>query len=481
MNHSRPKYDREIRAEGSDSLSRIAAIIEAGSQVLDLGAGVGALGDYLTTQKSCTVDGVELDPASVAASRAAYRTLIEGDILALDLSAAFGSVHYDYIVCADLIEHLPQPKHLLNKLKPLMGQNCKLLLSVPNISYLGAIAEILQGRFTYRDTGIFDETHLRFFTADSLGRLLAQSRYRVERAERVELALGDSEFDSELLNQLPTALSRQIRSIPEYQTYQFICEARLLGVQEAPPDPANNMPLGPESDIAKQFPTQLFWRLGPHSFFLLENSSVGWACKSDQRQRVAFQIPECDQPITGIRFDPSDRKGQQRFYGYRIYPASGGDCIAGTLDIDRVYEQGLCGDVVITSCEQNACSVLALGNDPWFEIPMPEEQLALLPGSRLEIDLSWPEPQDFTPILKRLDGFKSNMNRTHEALRKAAFDRACHEEEASLLYINLHLNRGQIEAKDAEINTLRKALTEKDKLLQSRWRARIRRRLPFLN
>ena len=53
-----------------------------------------------------------------------------------------------------------------------------MLLSVPNVGYLGLLVDLLRGNFRYRDEGLLDRTHLRFFTLDSLRELLEQAGWQ---------------------------------------------------------------------------------------------------------------------------------------------------------------------------------------------------------------------------------------------------------------------------------------------------------------
>jgi cyclopropane fatty-acyl-phospholipid synthase-like methyltransferase len=76
----RAHYARSIRTEGQDSLSKVANLIAPGSRVLDVGTGRGALGAYLSAQKGCTLDGIEIDPAQAAVARPSYRTFLLIDL-----------------------------------------------------------------------------------------------------------------------------------------------------------------------------------------------------------------------------------------------------------------------------------------------------------------------------------------------------------------------------------------------------------------
>jgi hypothetical protein len=52
------------------------------------------------------------------------------------------------------------------------------------------VRDLARGRFDYRDAGVLDRTHLRFFTAATARELIEQAGFRVERMERVVEAPG---------------------------------------------------------------------------------------------------------------------------------------------------------------------------------------------------------------------------------------------------------------------------------------------------
>lgn len=88
---------------------------------------------------------------------------------------------FDLILLSDVLEHIYNPWLLLLGIKRLLTQRGHLLVSVPNfqnVRYMGALAT---GDFLYTQTGLFDQTHIRFFTHKSLNTVLAQSGFSVVR------------------------------------------------------------------------------------------------------------------------------------------------------------------------------------------------------------------------------------------------------------------------------------------------------------
>ena len=156
----------------------IAAVPE-GARVLDVGCATGYLAAELTAA-GCEVVGVDPDPQAASAARAHCAHVVVG---AIDSAACRDEIDalrpFDTIVCGDVLEHLRDPWEALGHLRTLLAADGRVVLSVPNIAHWTARRALLRGRFPYADHGLFDRTHLRFFTRASAHDLAAAAGLRV--------------------------------------------------------------------------------------------------------------------------------------------------------------------------------------------------------------------------------------------------------------------------------------------------------------
>ena len=122
------KYDFDFDIYEENTLSWIARCIEPKSRVLEFGAANGRLTRYLTKEKKCLVDVVEIDQESgkEAAEYAnkAYIGKEKGDIEKYQWVNS--NVKYDYIVFADVLEHLFHPQEVLDQCKMVIKNEGKI-------------------------------------------------------------------------------------------------------------------------------------------------------------------------------------------------------------------------------------------------------------------------------------------------------------------------------------------------------------------
>ena len=229
MNEISHIYHRNaVDPDGNDSLAKIARQIAPATKVLDVGCAVGRLGQHLSETRHCIVDGIEINPEAAALARPHYRDVWELDVEDTQVLSRLGDRRYDIVVCADILEHLRDPTDFLRGIKPLLTDHGRLLVSVPNIAHGGVIRELLSGDFRYRDEGLLDRTHLRFFTRQSFLRTLAEAGWRGQVVDHTVLDIQYTEFaqPSGHHEKIPQLLWQTLLpEIPDAAVYQFVVEA----------------------------------------------------------------------------------------------------------------------------------------------------------------------------------------------------------------------------------------------------------------
>ena len=391
-------YLRTIKADERTSLSVLAEQIHHQATVLDLGCGSGALGQYLSETRSCICDGLTWSEAEATHARPNYRTVVVDNLETCDLTASFRNQRYDYIVCADVLEHLSQPERIVDACKTLLAPNGKLLISVPNAAYSGLIAELLQGEFRYREEGLLDRTHLRFFTRRSLARFIQEQNWQLDHLEAITRELPESEFKTRF-DSLPPAVARYLLGTPDALTYQFIGVATPRTDKQAPPTDE------PALELAQaRFTAQLY--LGHNGQYAEDNKLQTTGYMGGSRHTLRFNFAADAPQVTELRLDPADRPGFMHVY--RLALEDGAGCThwewtaeaSSPLSLANAAYQQIVWNAPLPPVS-SAMLLLLTGDDPWFQVPIPQTTLVTAQkqaGLSFVAEVGWPMSADYLAL-----------------------------------------------------------------------------------
>ncbi len=211
------------------------AIPASAVRILDVGCDTGLLGLELKKQNPDRfVSGVELNPETAAL---AEECLDEVHVLNLEHedADALGD-QFDAIILGDVLEHLINPIVTLKKLRELLSDTGAIYTSIPNIQHYSIFRRLLKGDFQYRETGLLDSTHVRFFCQANIIKLMLDAGLLPKLDQRI---LKD---DAQLAGELGPLLVRlglskaALKDMETFQ-YQHICH------KQPPPKSAAKVPL----------------------------------------------------------------------------------------------------------------------------------------------------------------------------------------------------------------------------------------------
>ncbi|MCX5864979.1 MAG: class I SAM-dependent methyltransferase [Deltaproteobacteria bacterium] len=168
----------------SETRADMVAFVPLGTNsLLDIGCSRGGFGSAVKAALGCRVAGVEMNIHEAGAATEVLDQVWAGDVLTLDIQEKF-----DCITCLDVLEHLAEPRCLLEKIRQLLNPGGTLLVSVPNIGHWSIVEDLLAGRWDYGPAGILCNTHLRFYTRHSLLQLLQENGFMPSRVEGQHVA-----------------------------------------------------------------------------------------------------------------------------------------------------------------------------------------------------------------------------------------------------------------------------------------------------
>ncbi|WP_394525339.1 methyltransferase domain-containing protein [Lacrimispora sp. JR3] len=189
-------------------------------KVLDVGCACGALLLSIKNKyPNADLHGIELDPGSWNIASKLF-PVTQGNVEE-DLDYPLES--FDYIIFGDVLEHLHQPEAVLVNMKRYLKPGGMILASIPNIMHISVLGDLLNGKFTYQDSGILDRTHLRFFTKEEIEKMFSRAGYEIADMGNTRVWISDDQ--TKLIQTLCTISTSRA---DEFMAYQYLVKAKKL-------------------------------------------------------------------------------------------------------------------------------------------------------------------------------------------------------------------------------------------------------------
>jgi len=156
--HKNSYKERIYENKGFPALVRL--IEPQYKRVLDVGCGNGA-NMRLLTELGHEVVGITLSEVEAMVVRS-----LGFDCKVCDISVQslpFSKESFDALLFCHVLEHVVQPENVLKRYTQLLRPGGGVYVALPNVMQFGQRWQFILGRFRYRNIGLMDDTHLRFF------------------------------------------------------------------------------------------------------------------------------------------------------------------------------------------------------------------------------------------------------------------------------------------------------------------------------
>lgn len=231
------KYDFGYDINKDDANLWAFHTIRPGSTVLEIGSSNGRLTKHLNKERGCTVDIVEINQEAgkeaAKFSRNSYLGEINGNIELPEVISLFSESEYDYIVFLDVLEHLFNPGLVLRRMKRLLKDCGVFVISIPNIAHNSVIINLINNRFQYTDVGLLDNTHLHFYTVDTIRQVIKDAGCYIQKISATQKRVGDNEIENSY-EDVPRDVAAFLRTRNQADIYQILL---LAGKKEIKPEP----------------------------------------------------------------------------------------------------------------------------------------------------------------------------------------------------------------------------------------------------
>lgn len=155
--------------------------LESAEKILDIGCGAGGVYAPGLLRSARHVAGIDLAPLALRHARAKGIAAAAAD---LQQRLPFADASFDGILANEVLEHLFAPHEAVREMARLLKPNGVVVLSVPNIAHFPNRLRMLGGKFVGGGLPAtanepWRDPHIRFFTPDSLRRMVDANGFEV--------------------------------------------------------------------------------------------------------------------------------------------------------------------------------------------------------------------------------------------------------------------------------------------------------------
>lgn len=183
----------------------ISLVPASAKYILDIGCGDGS-NARLLVKRDCIIDGITLSESERAEAQKIMRQVVVHNA---EKGLPFtGAELYDVVICSHVLEHICYPEKLMQDIHRLLKRDGVLIVALPNIMHYRSRWSLFRGNFNYRDAGLWDYTHFRWYTFKTGRQLLEQYAFSIDTAT----VTGDLPFNSLFKKILPASVSKVVFS-----------------------------------------------------------------------------------------------------------------------------------------------------------------------------------------------------------------------------------------------------------------------------
>ncbi|MES2502162.1 MAG: class I SAM-dependent methyltransferase [Pseudomonadota bacterium] len=225
MKTKRHNYEYDVDVASQTAPANVVRMVGYGKKVLEIGCGPGSITKILAEQGECKVTGLELDPEAIEKVTPYCVKVMQADLNSSEWPKLIdASEKFDVVVAADVLEHLYDPWVNLQKMASFVNDNGYIIISLPHAGHAAVMACLYNGDFQYRDWGLLDRTHIRFFCLKNIEDLFAQAKLKIIEVAYVTKSAEETEFVAGWTN-LPPLVKKAFNSAPHSDIYQVVIKA----------------------------------------------------------------------------------------------------------------------------------------------------------------------------------------------------------------------------------------------------------------
>lgn len=179
------KYEYAVDPTADTAPARVVRLIGTDQRVLEIGSGPGSITRLLTGAGRCKVTALEIDPEAIEKVRPFCESVHQADLNNVNWTEILAEKKFNFVVAADVLEHVYDPLSVLKGMSKLMESDGSIVISLPHIGHASILGCLMSNDFEYRDWGLLDKTHIRFFCLKNIQELIRAAQLKIVHAEFV--------------------------------------------------------------------------------------------------------------------------------------------------------------------------------------------------------------------------------------------------------------------------------------------------------
>jgi 2-polyprenyl-3-methyl-5-hydroxy-6-metoxy-1,4-benzoquinol methylase len=217
-------YDYKVIVGANTAPALVVRMVGNDNTVLEVGSGPGAITRVLSTTNKCRVTALEVDPDAIEIVKEHCELVVAANLNDFSWPEKFIGKKFDRVVAADVLEHVQKPLDVLVGMKTLLSQQGQIIVSLPHVGHAGVICSLFESDFAYRDWGLLDRTHIRFFGLKNIDTLFQAAGLSILEVEFVVRHPLETEF-APLWLQLSMRTQKAILRTTSAYVYQVVVRA----------------------------------------------------------------------------------------------------------------------------------------------------------------------------------------------------------------------------------------------------------------
>lgn len=204
-----------------------ADMILQGDRVLDVGCLSEEAGGFIKKKCSAMLWGLEFNNNSnLIAKKNNYEAINKVDLNNF-VTHTFPQYYrfFDVLFFENVLAHIYDPLDVLLKCKNFIKYDGFAIVSMKNMMHMNVILDLLDGNFYMCDSGILENTHIRFFTWKSLAALFAKASFEVVEANVTFASPDELKIFSLPKTLSPGTYQNFLKNI-HYFVFQYVCKLK---------------------------------------------------------------------------------------------------------------------------------------------------------------------------------------------------------------------------------------------------------------